>query len=623
MSFSIQVLLSGALVSWSIDLGFPLGPVTLSVDPLSAFFLLLIAAGNFLVGIYSIGYFRSHTDAKKSFGYYIFLALLFLSMFILVTVRHAIAFLFIWEIMSLSSFFLVMHEHETLETRNSALYYLIAMQLGFIFILAAFLLCSLQAGSFDFKDFSAVFQNSGTVGFIAFLLFFIGFGTKSGFVPFHTWLPKAHPAAPSPVSAAMSGIMIKTGIYGILRIIMFMGKPPLSLSILVLGVSLVSAVLGVLSAIAQHDLKKLLAYHSIENIGIIGIGIGLGMLGLSLDNPVLSLCGFAGGLLHVANHFLFKSLLFFGAGAVYRETGTRNVDFLGGVAKTMPVTGLFFLIGSIAISGLPPLNGFVSEFMIYFGFLKGITGGGGLFPVLFIIALALLALTGVLALFCFTKVFGIVFLGRARDEEKRARQEAPLSLLFPMGLITLFIFAIGLFPDKAFLLLKETVLSLGNMKALPAAAEALPASLSSLSTALLVFAGMFVGVVLLRFFLVPGKRRSRFKTWDCGYQASSPRSQYTSSSFADSLMGVFGRLLRYKVTARIVDAGTNMSGRTVSVTTETSDVIDRRAVTPLSTLFEKILRFFLWIQSGNTQQYILYGILFLLALIFLVIGGVI
>jgi len=287
---------------------------------------------------------------------------------LVVVARNGVLFLMSWELMSLASFFLVTLEDEKESVRRAGWIYLIAMHLGTAFLLAMFLLLGQNAASLDFERLSTAAAPSG----VFFLLAVIGFGTKAGFIPMHVWLPEAHPAAPSHVSAVMSGVMIKTGIYGLLRILTLLGPPAAWWGWTLVAIGIVSGILGVLYALAQHDLKRLLAYHSVENIGIIALGLGIGVLGISYSNPMMAALGFTGGLLHVVNHALFKSLLFLGAGSVLHATGTGELDRLGGLLKRMPVTGTTFLIGAVAISGLPPLNGFVSEFLIYLGVIAGL-----------------------------------------------------------------------------------------------------------------------------------------------------------------------------------------------------------------------------------------------------------
>ncbi len=616
----MESILFGSEITAQVYMGFPLGFVSFAADSLSAFFFLIVSIGNFLVGLYSIGYVKTYAGKKSCTGFFFFLSVLFASMLLIALARSVLAFCILWEVMSLSSFYLVAYEHEKKEAVDSAVYYLVAMQLGFVFILLGFILVTLSSGSMDFSSFGEAFAKDRGLAAFAFVLFFIGFGTKAGFWPFHTWLPKAHPNAPTPVSAAMSGIMIKMGIYGILRILVSSGTPHIALSVSVLLVSLITAVWGVMHAITQHDLKRLLAFHSIENIGIIGIGIGLGMTGLSLGNQIVAVCGFAGAILHVANHFLFKSLLFFGAGSVYLATKTRNVELLGGIAKKMPATALFFLVGSVAICGLPPLNGFVSELAIYLGFAKGLSGSTWHTAILLVCSIAGLALTGALALFCFTKAYGIVFSGTPRSEGHKASRESSILMLVPMGIISLFIFAIGMFPDIALDIVKNAVSSVSGIAISNEAYAPLANTFSHLSAASWILVAFLCAALILRFALLAGKKNARYKTWDCGYQSGTPRIQYTASSFASVIQTVFSPLVRYRIDVLGDDRRNPAYNRIVHIDTKTEDVTEHYVVRRGTLVLDKILEFFHWMQSGNTQQYILYGILFLGILIVIVFG---
>ena len=383
------------------DWQIPFGEFHLALDPLSTAFLIPILLLSAAASVYAIGYLRGQPAAKVRLSIFMYL-LLVVSMCVVGCARDAVLFLVAWEIMALSSFFLVLYDSDRADVRQAGWMYLVASHIGTAFIIALFLLIGHTAGSFDFDRWTNL-PSSGAAGLsTCFILAVIGFGTKAGFWPLHVWLPEAHPAAPSHVSAVMSGVMIKTGIYGLMRMLTFLGPPPAWWGLTILGIGILSGILGVLFALAQHDLKRLLAYHSVENIGIIAIGMGAGMIGISFGLNDVALLGFAGSILHVTNHALFKGLLFLGAGSVAHATGTRNIESLGGLMKKMPVTGATFMTGSAAISGLPPLNGFVSEFLIYAACFKlalsGAWGGaiGGC-------AIAALALIGGLAAACFAK----------------------------------------------------------------------------------------------------------------------------------------------------------------------------------------------------------------------------
>ena len=346
----------------------PLGGLCVGMDALSALFILLIGGVGAAAAIFGHGYLASHGPTRKVASSWCWFDLLMAAMLLVVVARDGFLFLVAWELMSLTSFFLVVHESEKESVVRAGWIYLLATHIGTAFLLVMFLLLS-RNGTLDFTALGA----SGSMASTVFVCALIGFGTKAGLVPLHIWLPEAHPAAPSHVSALMSGVMIKTGIYGLLRVLSFIGPPELWWGWTLVCLGAVSGVLGVLFALAQHDLKRLLAYSSIENIGIITIGIGIGVLGIAGGHSLPAVLGLCGGMLHVLNHGIFKSLLFFGAGSVLRATGTREIDRLGGLMKRMPVTAVTFILGSVAICGLPPLNGFISEFLIYAAAFAGIS----------------------------------------------------------------------------------------------------------------------------------------------------------------------------------------------------------------------------------------------------------
>ncbi|OGG05457.1 MAG: hypothetical protein A3F83_11185, partial [Candidatus Glassbacteria bacterium RIFCSPLOWO2_12_FULL_58_11] len=353
---------------WSV----PGGSLHLGMDPLSAFFLLALFILSGLAALYGREYLTGFGAAKAPGQAWFFYNALVASMALVFAARNAVLFLVCWEVMAVASFFLVTFEYEKTLVQEAGWTYLIATHIGTAFLLLFFLIIGQQAGSYEFEHFSAISALGSSTASLLFLLALVGFGSKAGIVPFHVWLPEAHPAAPSHVSALMSGVMIKTGIYGLLRTIIFLGQPPLWWGWCLVGIGVSSGILGVLFALVQHDLKRLLAYHSVENIGIIFLGLGLGLIGWNSGSVPLAVAGFSGALLHVLNHALFKGLLFLNAGAVLRAVGHHSIDSLGGLYRLMPWTGLTFLVGAVAISGLPPLNGFISEFLIYRAGLEGV-----------------------------------------------------------------------------------------------------------------------------------------------------------------------------------------------------------------------------------------------------------
>ncbi|MEZ4525597.1 MAG: proton-conducting transporter membrane subunit [Desulfobacterales bacterium] len=616
---AIAVLAGSEAPEFLMQMSEPFGTVRLMMDRLSAFFAIVIAFMSFLGTLYAVGYMQHYCNRGKDLGsHFLFFSILIASMLLTVTVQHGLAFLIVWEIMSLSSFFLVTFEQEKEEVCKAGLNYLISMHIGAVFLTAGFIVLANASGSFDFSAFRTVI-NSGTLSvFAVFLLFFMGFGMKAGFVPLHTWLPQAHPAAPSHISGIMSGIMIKTGIYGILRIVSMLDSPSPKLGFFVLIVSLLSGLLGVACAIAQHNLKKLLAYHSVENIGIIGMGIGVGMLGLSYKNSAMAVLGFSGALLHVLNHSIFKSLLFYAAGMVYQKTHTMEIEKLGGLAKSMRFTAIAFLIGAAAISGLPPLNGFISEFFIYWGMFKGLKGG--IFPaVVLVISISGLAFVGAMALLCFTKAFGVVFQGSPRSRYPEESFETGLFFKIPMIAECAMIVLIGLFPAQVFSLICTVTSQFADISGYPMT-EALTV-LNSLSKGFLLFLLTAVLVWMLRSRLRSRKGVSHCKTWDCGYQAGNVRMQYTASSYADPFVRIIRPVLDYQEHFRLPVRHTADNKKDFLLFPEaagfeshTKDKMESCVIEPVISLLSRFLHLFSWIQSGNIRVYILYGLIFLAAI---------
>ncbi len=445
--FSGAVLITGSFPAFDIPTSFPLLSLAFRIDYLSAFFLLLISFIALLCSIYALGYvdhfYRKYPIGALGFLYNAFIV----GMILVVTAHNALVFLLVWEIMSLTSYFLVIYERRVAENIKAGSLYFIMTHIGTAFIIFAFLLIYWATGSFDFdaieKGMAAAAPSLRNTVFVFAL---IGFGAKAGIIPFHIWLPAAHPAAPSHVSALMSGVMIKTGIYMLARICwdMLPGPPPLWWGLLILVAGSISSLLGVLYALSEHDLKRLLAYHSIENIGIILLGLGSSLVFLSAGFKTLALLGLIAALYHTLNHATFKALLFLGAGAVIVQTRTRNIEEYGGLIKVMPQTAFFFLIGSLAISALPPFNGFFSEWMTFQSLFAGISTFSLATKMIFLLSIGALAFTGGLAAACFVKAFGVTFLARPRSEVAGHAKESPLPLRIAMAVLALSTLLLGL-----------------------------------------------------------------------------------------------------------------------------------------------------------------------------------
>jgi hydrogenase-4 component B len=529
---------AGALSGWvgdsfTLPWHIPGGELALRLDPLSAVFLLpvllILACG----AVYGLGYWpqREHPDNGRKFR--LFFGLIGSALIIVLTARNAVLFLLAWEVMALSSYFLITTEGEKVEARRAGFIYLVATHTGTLALFAMFALLEQLSGSFSFPAAQSLAAGEGAA---IFFLGLFGFGLKAGLMPLHVWLPGAHAAAPSHASALLSGVMIKTGIYGLVRLTSFFADLPPWWGWTILALGAVSGIFGVAFALAQHDIKRLLAYHSVENIGIIALGLGIALLGRSFDLTALTLLGIAGALLHVINHGLFKSLLFLSAGSMIHATGTREIDHYGGLLKRQPWTGIFFLGGAVAISGLPPFNGFISEWLVYLGAFNAFAGES-LTVHLAVLAAPALALIGGLALACFVKVFGIAFLGEPRSDEAARAHEAPLSMRLAMLPLLACCVWIGLLP--------MTVAPLLQRAALEWSARTGEVSLTAPLAPLAWVAGMGWGLILT--VVVVGlwlQRRARgvpdaVTTWGCGYALPGPRMQYTASSFADFLVGLF------------------------------------------------------------------------------------
>ncbi|WP_257313576.1 proton-conducting transporter transmembrane domain-containing protein [Geothrix fuzhouensis] len=591
----------GAVTLRTASLG---APGFLVLDPLAAFFaipvLLLSVAG----ALYSLGYWegrRGNTPALR-----LVYGLLTASLLMLVMASHALTFLLAWEGMAITAFLLVMAEDREPETRRAGWIYLVATHTGTLLLFAAFALLAKIHGHSGFAALpTGLAATRG--GTALFALFLLGFGFKAGVLPLHFWLPPAHAAAPSHVSALMSGVMLKMGILGLVRFLSWVPDPPIWWGGALVALGALSGVLGVAFALGQHDLKRLLAYHSIENIGIILLGLGLGALGKSLGNPVMQTLGFAGALLHVVNHSLFKGLLFLSAGSVLHATGTRNLEQLGGLGQRMPWTSGAFLAGSWAICGLPPLNGFVSEWLIYLGAFRGLgpnlgPGRQG-WPVVILLSLALI---GALALACFAKAFGAVFLGLPRTGTAARAHEAPRTMLLPMGLLALACLAIGVAPILFAPALGRVADAMG-----PATGAALPA-LAGLPMISLVALVLGLLALLLWRWLRPMPRRDDRPTWDCGYAAPDARMQYTASSFADGLV----RGLRWALRPAVhLPKVSGWFPRPTRYESHVPDPILDRAAAPALRFTVRGAALLRIAQGGALPVYLLYVLLTLLALL--------
>jgi hydrogenase-4 component B len=592
---------------WSI----PGAEFHVAVDGLAALFLMPVFVISLLGNLYGLSYWKQTDHPDNGRKLRLFYGTLTASMALLVISRNSILFLFGWEIMAFSAFFLVTTEDNDEEVRETGLIYLVATHVATLCLFALFALLRASSGSFAITPLAAGVLSPGVASAV-FALALVAFGIKAGAMPLHVWLPSAHAITPSHVSAIMSGVILKMGIYGLVRVTSLIPSPPVSWGVVVLVMGVVSGVLGVAYAIGQHDVKRLLAYHSIENIGIILMGIGVALLGRSLGRPDWVILGLGGGLLHVWNHALFKSLLFFSAGSVIHTTHTRDIDHLGGLAKRMPWTSVAFLVGAVAICGLPPLNGFISEFLIYLGLFSTLGNGLGSSFSWAAFAAPALALIGALALACFVKVYGAIFLGTPRSEIAEHARESPRSMLVPMAVLVAFCFLIGLAPLVTMPVLGRAISDWApDQKGVSnRLTELVPLSWLTTMSLTLMAALAIAGTLL--WMRLRSNDRVAGPTWGCGYAAPTPRMQYTASSFAQILVSLFGWVLRPR-TQRPKDLP--LFPRTAQFHSEVPDAVLDEAVLPTIRSGAWLFSRFRVFQQGNVQIYLLYIFIALIALL--------
>lgn len=575
----------------------PQGQGAIGVDALGAFFLVPIFVIPALGSIYGLAYWKQgeHSDNGRKLG--LFYGLLAGSMALVVIARNGMLFMIVWEVMALAAFFAATVDDDNPEVRRAGWVYLIATHVGTLCLLAMFALWKSASGSFQLEQAPAMPQ---AVAGVIFVLALVGFGFKAGIMPLHVWLPGAHANAPSHVSAVMSGVMLKMGVYGIVRMTALLPLPATWWGTTMLIAGAVTGLAGIAFAISQNDIKRMLAYSSIENIGIITMGVGLALLGRAMGRVDWMLLGMAGALLHVWNHGLFKSLLFLGAGAIIHAEGSREIDRMGGLAHRMPLLAGLFAVGAVAISALPPLNGFVSEWFIYLG-LFGTLGldGGPQFPVA-ATAAVFLAMTGAVAVATFVKLLGIVFLGSPR-RDAADHTHAPSALMTgPILVLATACLAIGLFPSLVIPAVERAALGWMPAAGQPLQVLAPVRWISLVGGGLLVLAALIAVAVRI----ITGRRSVRTgPTWDCGYARPAASMQYSGSSFGQSIVGLFAMLFRPRVVQSPVSGAMPAAAAFESSIPDT--VLDRAVVPVFSFLGVQLPRI-RFMQQGKLNLYLLY-----------------
>ena len=592
------------------------GNITVHIDSLSSWFILIINLTCINGAFYGIAYMKQYDQQKTNLSMHWILFLLFQSSMLWVCmIQNGLAFLIVWELMSISSFLLIIFEHQNKATLQAGINYLIQMHIGVLCLAAAFIWVYFYEGSFEFSAIEKFFSSHSNLWL--FLLFFAGFGIKAGFIPLHSWLPQAHPAAPSHISGVMSGVIVKLGIYGIFRILFLLKQDYTVLGEIIIILSVLTGMYGILNAAVHRDYKKMLAYCTIENIGIIGIGVGLGLMGIGSGNAVMIILGFTGALLHTLNHSLFKSLLFFTAGSVYQQTHTRDMEKLGGLVHSMPQTAFLFLIGGMAIGGLPPFNGFVSEFLLYSGLLLGIKSIGLSYVSMMLFSLAGLALIGGLSMLTFSKSFGTIFLGTPRTHLHQQPREVTLGMRVPQYFILIIMLSIGIFPQFYFSVISEIV-----MRFIPANSSVsllIPVSLlhsiSSIGKFSLLFFLLLSIVYVIRNTFTRKRPVSIGLTWSCGYVAPTARMQYTGKSFSKSLGKLLNFIVLEKKKYREISTGEIFPKKRK----HSSHYNDLFLTKIFNVIIDRLLysmNYFQFVQNGKIQMYILYGVFFIV-LVFL------
>ncbi|HEX9294556.1 MAG TPA: proton-conducting transporter membrane subunit [Polyangiaceae bacterium] len=596
---AVQVLLHGSEPEVVLGWQLPYGQLRAAVDPLSAFFLMPIFGLAAIAAVYGREYMKPYHGKKPvGFAWFAF-NLLVVSMAVVVTARQALLFLVAWELMSLCAYVLVTFEHEDPDVRRAGFVYLIATHVGTAFLLAMFLLLARHGGSFDFAAVQML-PMSGSLSGLLFGLALAGFGVKAGFVPFHVWLPEAHAAAPSHVSALMSGVLIKMGIYGLLRVWLLLGHPAAWWSPVLIAIGLTGGLLGISLALYQRDIKRVLAYSSIENVGLIAIGLGTASWGSISNRPQVAALGMSGALLHIWNHTLMKGLMFLGAGSVVHGSGTKDLEQLGGLMKRMPRTATTMVLAALAIAALPPMNGFVSEWLLYLGLIRGALSSTSAAGVAALLSVGLLSFIGGLTLLCFVRLVGIALLGEPRGRASAHAHESPAGMTVPMMMLAAISALVALYPHTFVAATSRVSAQLLGNVANPLMPDAPLATLGRWNGCL--WLALALGT-LCRVAIHRRRSITLDATWGCGYARPSPRMQYTASSFAELISARMPKILRAELS---VVAPSTLFPVPARLSSACSDPLTRGVYEPFVTRWAERFARLRWLQQGVLHVYLFY-----------------
>lgn len=615
--FSLFVLLSGNEPR-PFDLfrsTIPFLSMDLTIDALSAFFILVLSVLVCCVSIYSIGYVSHYHGNRNVSAFHALYITFILSMIFVFAAGNAVFFFMAWEVMAVISYFLVVFESEQEGNERAGLIYVIMTHIGTAFLMIAFMIMFTYTKSFDIHGSSDAIPAAAKN--LMFLCFLIGFAVKAGVVPVHIWLPYAHPAAPSNVSALMSGIMIKTAIYGLIRFVLcYLGIQEAWWGVLILCLGVVSAVLGVAYALMELNIKRLLAFSSVENIGVILIGLGISFVTFQQGNVFLGGIALAASLLHTFSHTLFKGGLFLGAGSIQYAAHTKNIEDLGGLIKKMPVTAVMVLCFSLAISAVVPFNGFVSEWLTYQSLFSIIIPGQTGLNILSVLSIAALAMSGALAAACFVKLFGISFLGQPRSEHSLNAAEVPVSMNFGMGILAALCLVIGLFPmlflkliDRIIYSIAGTVVTGGLQGGFLMAWYPVEVSGNTITPVeILIVTAIIILVAAAVIRVVGGKAEERkYGTWDCGFYELTPRMQYSATGFTKPLRIVLRILYRPRRSLEIEEGDSAYFPVSKKYKVWTEPVFEKYIYSPLLNVIKMFSdRIKSAVQTGSTHAYLVY-----------------
>jgi len=612
---SLAILaLQGQIIDFTFYGGQLFGDIAIRIDQLSAWFILII---NFtcITGIlYGAGYLKTQNDSAKKLTFHWILFVLFqLSMVWVCMIQHSLLFLIVWEIMSLTSVFLVIFDNNNPKIIKAGINYLVVMHISMVFLTIGFIWLYFQTGSFSFDAFSTYFETNSNIGL--FLVLFVGFGLKAGFVPLHSGLLQGDPAAPSHIAGIMSGVLVKLGIYGIFRVASYLQSDYLLVGEIIITIAVVTGLFGILNAAIHRNLKKMLAYCTVENIGTIGIGMGIGLVGLGSHSPILYYLGFGGALMHVLNHSLLKSLLFFSSGSVFQQTHTSDMEKLGGLIKKMPRTAFVYLMAAIGICGLPPFNGFVSEFLIYSGLIEGVKLHNPNEMILLSVSLAAMSVIGGLSILTFTKSFGTVFLGKARNEFSSEPQEVSLQMLLPQYAIIAVMLSVAFFPQFYLQIIGNIISGLTKSLVVPPPAEftnyiSILGSISLYSILLICIIFVFWRI---RIYMLNEKTQVTHTTWQNAYTAASSKMQYTGKSFSKTLSKTFNFIVIERKQYEELNKG-EIFPKERKHASHYHDFFEFRVIHVISNQLIYAANYFKFIQNGRVQSYVLYGIAFIITI---------